>query len=90
MDIFYSPRHEYTKGLLKSIPNVKNMKEKLVPISGTPINILNLPKGCPFCARCENCMKICLEQPPMEIDINENHKASCWMNVKLAFEGGAV
>ena len=89
-EIFYSPRHEYTKGLLKSIPNVKNMKEKLVPISGTPINILNLPKGCPFCARCENCMKICLEQPPMEIDINENHKASCWMNVKLAFEGGAV
>lgn len=89
-EIFYNPKHEYTKGLLRSIPNVNNMKEKLVPIKGTPINILNLPKGCPFCARCENCMKICLEQIPMELSINENHKASCWMNVKEAFEGGAV
>ena len=58
------------------------MKERLVPIPGTPINILNLPKGCPFCARCEQCMKICLEQMPEEIWINENHKASCWMNIK--------
>ena len=88
-EIFYNPRHEYTKGLLRSIPDVKNMKERLVPISGTPINILNLPKGCPFCARCDNCMKICLQEKPMELDINENHKASCWMNVKEAFEGGA-
>lgn len=81
-EIFYNPKHEYTKGLLRSIPNVNNMKERLVPIPGTPINILNLPKGCPFCARCEQCMKICLEQMPEEIWINENHKASCWMNIK--------
>ncbi len=87
-EIFYNPRHEYTKGLLKSIPNVNNMKEKLVPIAGTPINILNLPKGCAFCARCENCMKICLTDVPEELNINENHKASCWMNVKEVFEGG--
>ncbi|MCR5761700.1 MAG: ABC transporter ATP-binding protein [Sphaerochaetaceae bacterium] len=85
-EIFYNPKHEYTKGLLKSIPNVNNMKEKLVPIAGSPINILNLPKGCAFCARCENCMKICLTDVPEELWINENHKASCWMNVKEAFE----
>ncbi len=42
-DIFYNPCHEYTKGLLRSIPNVDNMKEKLVPISGSPINLLNMP-----------------------------------------------
>lgn len=89
-EIFYNPRHEYTKGLLRSIPNVKDMKQRLVPIAGSPINIINLPKGCPFCARCDNCMKICLDQIPMELDINENHKASCWMNVKAAFEGGSV
>ena len=89
-EIFYNPRHEYTKGLLRSIPNVNNMKEKLVPIAGTPINVLNLPKGCAFCARCDEAMKICLEQPPEEITINENHKASCWMNIKrmLEAEGG--
>ncbi|MBQ7729694.1 MAG: ABC transporter ATP-binding protein [Spirochaetales bacterium] len=89
-EIFYNPHHEYTKGLLRSIPDVKNRKERLVPISGTPLNILNLPAGCPFCARCDNCMKICLQEKPMELDINENHKASCWMNVKEAFEGGAL
>ena len=44
-DIFYRPAHEYTKGLLKSIPSVDRMGEKLIPIPGTPINLLNMPKG---------------------------------------------
>ena len=57
-DIFYRPAHEYTKGLLKSIPSVDRMGEKLIPIPGTPINLLNMPKGCAFCPRCENAMKI--------------------------------
>ena len=88
-EIFYNPRHEYTKGLLRSIPNVNNMKEKLIPIAGTPINVLNLPKGC---ARCDEAMKICLEQQPEELTINENHKAACWMNVRrmLEEEGGGA
>ena len=47
-DIFYRPRHEYTKGLLRSIPNVDRIGEKLIPIPGTPINLLNMPKGCAF------------------------------------------
>ena len=91
-EIFYNPRHEYTKGLLRSIPNVNNMKEKLIPIAGTPINVLNLPKGCAFCARCDEAMKICLEEQPEELTINENHKAACWMNVKrmLEEEGGGA
>ncbi len=89
-EIFYNPKHEYTKGLLRSIPNVTRMKEKLVPILGTPINMLNLPAGCSFCTRCDNAMKICLTDKPEEISINENHKASCWINVKdaLMAEGG--
>ena len=89
-EIFYNPKHEYTKGLLRSIPNVTRMKEKLVPIAGTPINMLNLPKGCSFCTRCENAMKICLTEKPEEIAINENHKAACWINIRDAAmqEGG--
>ena len=87
-EIFYNPSHEYTKGLLRSIPNVNNMKKKLEPILGTPINMLNLPAGCAFCARCDKAMKICLEKVPEEISINDEHKASCWMNVKKAFEEG--
>ena len=81
-DIFYHPAHEYTKGLLRSIPRVDNMKEKLVPIAGTPINLLNMPKGCAFCSRCDNAMKICLEEVPPELRLPDGHFASCWMNVK--------
>ncbi|MBQ6421333.1 MAG: ABC transporter ATP-binding protein [Clostridia bacterium] len=87
-EIFYHPRHEYTKGLLRSIPNVNNMKTKLVPISGTPINMLCMPKGCAFCTRCDAAMKICLTEVPEELEINEEHRAACWMNVKEAFEEG--
>ena len=85
-EIFYHPRHEYTKGLLRSIPRTGNMKQKLVPIAGTPINMLNLPKGCAFCPRCDAAMKICLTQVPQELVINSDHKAACWMNVKAAYE----
>lgn len=86
-DIFYRPRHEYTKGLLRSIPNTDRMGERLVPIPGTPINLLNMPKGCAFCPRCENAMKICLEEVPPELRMPDGHFASCWMNVKPAGEG---
>jgi oligopeptide transport system ATP-binding protein len=81
-DIFYNPCHEYTKGLLRSIPSVNNMKKKLVPIAGTPINLLNMPKGCAFCSRCDNAMKICLTQVPEEVRIDKTHLASCWINIR--------
>ena len=84
--IFYDPRHEYTKGLLRSIPSVSRMKERLVPIGGTPINLLNMPKGCAFCARCDKAMKICLDTVPEELCVGETHLASCWMNVKAQYE----
>ena len=90
-EIFYNPKHEYTKGLLRSIPNVNNMKKKLVPIAGTPINMLNLPAGCAFCTRCDAAMKICLSEHPEEMAINENHRAACWINVRdqlMNAEGG--
>ncbi|MQN02325.1 MAG: ABC transporter ATP-binding protein [Lachnospiraceae bacterium] len=85
-DIFYRPAHEYTKGLLRSIPRADNMKEKLIPIGGTPINMLNLPQGCAFCPRCANAMEICLREKPDEIKVGEGHRAACFMNVKEAFE----
>ena len=81
-DIFYSPSHEYTKGLLRSIPTKSNSNERLVPIGGTPINLLNMPDGCAFCPRCDEAMKICLKEKPEEIRVGETHMASCWMNIK--------
>ena len=85
-DIFYRPHHEYTKGLLRSIPNVDRIGEKLIPIPGTPINLLNMPKGCAFCPRCEEAMKICIEEQPPEMQMPDGHYASCWLNVKAAME----
>lgn len=85
-DIFYHSSHEYTKGLLKSIPSAGNVKERLVPIGGTPINLLNMPKGCAFSTRCNCAMKICLEQQPEEMCISDTHLASCWLNVKKQME----
>ena len=81
-DIFYRPAHEYTKGLLRSIPSAANMNERLIPIGGTPINMLDLPKGCAFCPRCDSAMKICLREQPEELQVSDTHHAACWMNVK--------
>ena len=58
--IFYNPRHEYTKGLLRSIPNIdSDGQERLIPIAGTPIDMLNMPAGCAFAPRCGQAMKVC-------------------------------
>ena len=91
-DIFYNPHHSYTKGLLKSIPTVDMEGKKMEPITGTPIDLLNMPKGCPFAPRCDDAMHICINEKCDYIDINEHHSAACWMNVKELLEeqkGGA-
>ena len=81
-EVFYNPRHEYTKGLLRSIPTAENSGQLLQPITGTPIDLLNMPKGCPFAPRCDSAMKICLTEFPERLKINEDHYASCWVNVR--------
>ena len=86
-EIFYNPCHEYTKGLLRSIPTVDDSGEKLQPISGTPIDLLNMPKGCPFAPRCDNAMKICMRERCERMQINDQHAAACWMNVRKAVKG---
>ena len=86
-EIFYNPCHEYTKGLLRSIPTADDSGGRLDPISGTPIDLLNMPKGCPFAPRCDNAMKICMREHCEKMTINENHSASCWMNVRKAVKG---
>ena len=81
-EIFYNPRHEYTKGLMRSIPTSANTGERLQPIMGTPIDLLNMPKGCPFAPRCDAAMKICLQEKCERYRINDAHQAACWINVK--------
>lgn len=90
-DIFYHPKHQYTKGLIRSIPRLDTKEhERLVPIEGTPVDMLNPPKGCPFAPRCEECMKICLKEMPPVTTFSETHYTQCWLNQKEEMEGGAA
>lgn len=86
-DIFYNPKHPYTLGLLKSIPKINNDDhERLIPIEGNPVDLINPPKGCSFAPRCEKCMQVCMENVPPVYTIDENHEVSCWLLVKEEFE----
>ena len=89
-EIFYNPKHEYTKGLMRSIPTVSDDDRRLEPIGGTPVDLLNMPDGCPFAPRCDRAMKVCLTHKAKEIGINDNHAASCWFNLKDAIAEGRM
>ena len=89
-DIFYHPKHEYTKGLLHSIPTAANSGQKLEPIAGTPIDLLNMPKGCPFAPRCKGAMRMCLREPAPLITVEDGHDAACWVNVLNGINHGTI
>ncbi|KNF07240.1 oligopeptide ABC transporter ATP-binding protein AppD [Gottschalkia purinilytica] len=84
-EVFYNPKHPYTWGLLKSVPRLDiNKNEKLIPINGTPPDLIAPPKGCPFAARCDYAMGVCLEQHPEETQITDTHRVNCWLQHELA------
>ncbi len=79
-DIFYNPRHPYTMGLIKSIPRLDlNEKHRLIPIPGTPPDLLNPPMGCPFASRCPYAMNVCVKEAPKFYSAVEGHRAACWL-----------
>lgn len=78
-DIFHNPKHPYTIGLLNSIPKSDaNKKERLVPIDGTPVNLLNISDGCPFYDRCFKKSDVCKEKCPSYTNVNDDHRVMCW------------
>jgi oligopeptide transport system ATP-binding protein len=86
-DIFYHPKHCYTQGLLNSIPKINEQgHERLVPIEGTPVDLLNSPAGCPFAPRCDKCLKVCLKRMPEFTEISPGHISACWLLQKEEFE----
>lgn len=88
-EIFYNPCHEYTKGLIRSIPKLNvEQTERLIPIEGQPVDLLNPPAGCPFAPRCRACMKVCLDRMPPKTELSETHYSHCWLLQKQAMEKG--
>ena len=84
-EIFYETSHPYTKGLMQSIARLDTAKgEKLKPIEGTPPDLFSPPVGCPFAARCEYCMDVCLDTPPETYRLSEEHGTCCWLQHEFA------
>lgn len=79
-EIFYNPQHPYTKGLLESLPKMREgQKQKLIPIEGSPPDLSKPPKGCPFADRCPYAKDICREKQSPYYEVETGHKAMCWL-----------
>lgn len=78
-EIFYTPQHPYTQGLLNSVPRLDLMDEELQPIDGTPPDLFSPPTGCPFTARCKFAMEVCDHVYPFTSKLSDAHKVDCWL-----------
>jgi oligopeptide transport system ATP-binding protein len=86
-EIFYQPKHPYTWGLLGSMPRLDLTRDQeLLPIMGTPPNLLDPPKGCPFAARCQHAMSICTQEMPELDEVSSTHQVACWLQHPMAPE----
>jgi oligopeptide transport system ATP-binding protein len=81
-DLYAHPSHPYTLGLLGSLPRLdSNDRERLVSIQGAPPDLVDMPTGCPFTARCRYAIDRCLEENPPLMPISLTHEAACWVDV---------
>ncbi len=88
-EIFYNPQHPYTIGLLNSVPRMDaEEKGRLIPIPGSPPDLMKPPKGCPFSTRCPRAMEICIKEEVPTFKVNDNHTSACWLLHKDAPEVG--
>jgi len=96
-ELFYSTAHPYTLGLLKSVPRLNQSKgERLLPIPGSPPDMLRPPKGCPFSPRCTYSRRICAERTPPYTQLSGTHRSMCHLLLPEApqqdnpFKGGGA
>ena len=79
-ELYRSPRHPYTIGLLNSLPRLDNPRDRLLAIPGFPPDLMQYPQGCPFAERCTVALDRChSERPPLE-DKTSTHRAACWLS----------
>ncbi|GHU59023.1 ABC transporter ATP-binding protein [Spirochaetia bacterium] len=84
-DLFYHTAHPYTQSLLRCLPEtaVMEKRKRLVPIKGSPIDLMMLPAGCAFASRCDKCMNLCLKRRPLlsEVADQGGHASCCWLTM---------
>ena len=86
-DLYASPTHPYTLGLLGSLPRIDMVQdERLTSIDGMPPDLIALPEGCPFAARCDFVIDRCLAENPSLQPVAPGHKTACWIDVKTGRE----
>lgn len=76
-EVFKHTYNPYTRGLICSTPSLKKDNSEIKPIPGTPVDITNLPPGCGFAQRCEDCMDICHERIPVDVEVQKGHFVKC-------------
>jgi len=83
-DIYHNPKHPYTIGLLASVPRLDEpIKATLEPIQGLPPDLIELPIGCSFRARCKFAIDKCATEVPPLVQVGEGHTAACWVSDQL-------
>jgi oligopeptide/dipeptide ABC transporter ATP-binding protein len=81
-DLYLSPKHPYTQGLLSSLPHLEEAgTRRLTSIEGHPPNLLSEPMSCPFSPRCPHVFDRCIEENPALLPINGYHEVACWWDV---------
>ncbi|MCT4656998.1 MAG: ABC transporter ATP-binding protein [Cohaesibacter sp.] len=79
-DVIHNPKHPYTKGLLKALPSLAHLQERLVPVPGDIPSPNERPKGCPFQTRCSKAIEgLCDQIVPSDIAITDEHAVRCWL-----------
>ena len=90
-ELYASPQHPYTVGLLNSVPRLDELRqEKLIPIEGLPPDLAHLPEGCSFYPRCDWRTDRCLEEYPPITQVAGEHQAACWEWEKVGRERPVV
>jgi oligopeptide transport system ATP-binding protein len=84
-EVYGNPRHPYTLGLLGSLPRLDEIREdRLTSIEGLPPDLIDLPEGCPFAARCVYALEKCREVRPELEPVGPRHRIACWVDVTKA------
>jgi oligopeptide/dipeptide ABC transporter ATP-binding protein len=81
-ELLQNPKHPYTSGLIKCLPDITQTKERLESIPGTVPSLDNLPDGCLFNPRCRRVMAICRKQQPPPVNVNKEHSVFCHLYSK--------
>ena len=83
IDLYASPEHPYTLGLLGSLPRIDAKENtKLISIEGLPPVLYQKPNSCPFAPRCKWAMEHCWKENPPLLEVGPNHRAACWVDTR--------